>query len=68
MSLYSESKQLYFSFVYDEYMHKHSEFNYLLDLINQIDWSVELVILVTLYLKLCSFKRLNEHFSFLFQQ
>jgi len=40
MSLYSESKQLYFSFVYDEYMHKHSEFKYLLDLINQIDWSV----------------------------
>ncbi len=40
MSLYSESKQLYFGFVYNEYMHKHSEFKYLLDLINQIDWSV----------------------------
>ena len=40
MSLYSESKQLYFDFVYSEYFNKHSEFKYLLDLINQIDWSV----------------------------
>jgi len=40
MSLYSKSKQLYFDFVYSDYFNKHSEFKHLLDLINQIDWSV----------------------------
>ncbi len=40
MFLYSESKQLYFDFFYSDYFNKHSEFKYLLYLINQIDWSV----------------------------
>ena len=40
MSLYSEFKQLYFDFVYSDYFNNHSEFKYLLDLINQIDLSV----------------------------
>jgi len=40
MSLYSESKQLYFDFVYSCYFNKHSEFKYSFDLINYIDWSV----------------------------
>ncbi len=40
MSLHSESNQLYFNFVYSDYFNKNSEFKYLLDLINQIDWSV----------------------------
>jgi|JMBX01.1.fsa_nt_gb hypothetical protein len=38
MFLHSESKQIYFGSVYDEYMHNPSEFKYLLDLINQNDW------------------------------
>jgi len=70
MSLHSESNQLYFDFVYSDYFNKHSEFKFVFDLINQIDWptvpkfnnpymSVGLVISVTLYLRLCSFKRLK---------
>ena len=35
MSYYSNASQLY-----SDYFNKHSEFKYLLDLINQIDWSV----------------------------
>lgn len=40
MSLYGNSSQLYFDFVYSDYMKEHSEFKYLLDLIDMIDWSV----------------------------
>ncbi len=40
MSLYSESKQLYFDFVYSDYSNKYYEFKYLFGLINHIDWSV----------------------------
>ncbi len=40
MSLHSESKQIYFGLVYNEYIQKHSEFKYLFGLINHIDWSV----------------------------
>jgi len=40
MSLYSESKQLYFDFFYVQYLNEHFELKYLLDLINVIDWSV----------------------------
>ncbi|HPU60393.1 MAG TPA: hypothetical protein PK723_04510 [Candidatus Pacearchaeota archaeon] len=40
MSYYSNASQLYFDFVYDQYLNEHSEFRYLLDLINVIDWSV----------------------------
>jgi len=39
ISLHSEFNQLYFDFVYSDYFNKYSEFKYLLDLINQIDWS-----------------------------
>ncbi len=39
LSLHSNSSQLYFDFVYSDYFNKHSEFKYLLYLINQIDWS-----------------------------
>jgi len=37
MSYYSNASQLYFDFVYDHYLNEHSEFKYLLDLINVID-------------------------------
>ncbi|HOP34566.1 MAG TPA: hypothetical protein PKY75_05440, partial [Defluviitoga tunisiensis] len=40
MSYYSNASQLYFDFVYDQYLNEHSESKYLLDLINVIDWSV----------------------------
>jgi len=40
LSLYGNSSQLYFDFVYSDYMKEHSEFKYLLDLIDMIDWSV----------------------------
>ncbi|POZ88370.1 hypothetical protein [Petrotoga sibirica] len=40
MSSYGNSSQLYFNFVYSDYMKEHSEFKYLLDLIDMIDWSV----------------------------
>ena len=40
MSYYSNASQLYFDFVYDQYLNVHSESKYLLDLINVIDWSV----------------------------
>ncbi|PNR94126.1 hypothetical protein X926_01105 [Petrotoga sp. HWHPT.55.6.3] len=37
MSLYGNSSQLYFDFVYSDYMKEHSEFKYLLDLIDMIE-------------------------------
>jgi len=40
MSYYSNASQLYFDFVYDQYLNVHSESKYLLDLINVIDWSI----------------------------
>ena len=40
MSLYGNSSQLYFDFVYSDYLKEHSEFSYLLDLIDMIDRSV----------------------------
>ncbi len=40
MSLFSNSSQLCFDFVYRQYLNEHSEFKYLLDLINVIDRSV----------------------------
>jgi|LSQX01.3.fsa_nt_gb hypothetical protein len=40
MFYYSNASQLYFDFVYDQYLNVHSESKYLLDLINVIDWSV----------------------------
>ena len=40
MFYYSNASQLYFDFVYDQYLNEHSESKYLLDLINVIDWSV----------------------------
>jgi len=40
MSYYSNASQLYFDFVYDQYLNEHSESKYLLDLINVIDCSV----------------------------
>jgi len=40
MSLFSNFSQLYFDFVYHQYLNEHSEFKYLHDLINVIDWSV----------------------------
>jgi hypothetical protein len=40
MSLYSNSSQLYFDFVYSDYFNKYSEFKYLPDLIKVIDWFV----------------------------
>jgi len=40
LSLYGNSSQLYLDFVYSDYMKEHSEFKYLLNLIDMIDWSV----------------------------
>jgi hypothetical protein len=40
LSLFGNSSQLYFDFVYSDYLKEHSEFSYLLDLIDMIDWSV----------------------------
>jgi len=37
MTYYSNASQLYFDFVYDQYLNEHSESKYLLDLINVID-------------------------------
>jgi len=42
MSYYSNASQLYFDFVYDQYLNEHSESKYLLDLINVIERSVVL--------------------------
>ncbi|MDD3601337.1 MAG: hypothetical protein PHF96_06385 [Defluviitoga tunisiensis] len=39
MSLFSNPSQLYFDFIYHQYLHEHYEFKYRIDLINQINWS-----------------------------
>ncbi len=67
MSLFGKSSQLYFDFVYSDYLKEHSEFKYLLDLFDMIDWSVvpdfnnkmgrTQGTPVGLYLRLSSFRR-----------